>query len=130
MKKKVLVIDDEEILTKSFSALLERSGYETYTVKNSQDAEAMFEEEDFDLVISDVRMPGKNGVETVKQIQNIVRSKKKFPVPVIFVTGFADQEIEAEAKRLNPVAYLQKPFDVAELLNVVKKAIQDSGSDA
>ncbi len=130
MAKKILVIDDEEILTKSFSMLLERAGYETYTVKNSQDAEAMCEEEDFDLIISDVRMPGKNGIETIKQIQETICSKGRSAALVIFVTGFADQEIEAQARALNPVAYIHKPFDVTELLNIVRKAIQHSGSKA
>lgn len=129
MKKRILVIDDEELLTKSFALLLERTGYETYTVKNSQDAEAMFEEEDFDLIICDIRMPGKNGVETIKQIRNIISSNRKSSVPIIFVTGFADPELEAQAKALDPIAYIQKPFDVMELLNIVRKATESSGSN-
>lgn len=73
MAKKILVIDDEEILTKSFSMLLEKSGYETYTAKNGQDAEILIESEDINLVICDIRMPGKNGIETVGAIKKLLK---------------------------------------------------------
>ena len=121
--KRILVIDDEELLTRTFSKLLEKQGYQVYTAKNGSDAEVMVEEEDFDLVICDIRMPGKNGVETVKSIQNVRESSSKEEIPIIFITGFADEKIEEEARKLNPIAYLMKPFDVQELLGIVQKKI-------
>lgn len=123
MAKKILLIDDEELLTKSFSKLLEKQGYEVYTVKNGADAIAMVEGEDFDLLISDIRMPGQNGVEVVKEIEKLMEKMGKAKFPVIFVTGFADEKIEEEAKKLKPLAYLMKPFDVSELMKVIKGAI-------
>src|SRR3972149_4172768 len=109
--KKILVIDDEELLVRTMNRLLETSGYDVYTVKSANDAQAMAEGEDFDLIISDIRIPGKNGVEIVKTIQNLRVSSGKKIIPVIFVTGFADEAIEKEAKKLNPIAYFLKPFD-------------------
>ena len=120
MPKRILVIDDEELLIKTMNKLLEKAGYEVYTVKNGDDALAIVEEENFDLGICDIRMPGKNGVEIVQSIQNSLLDKNKKPFPVIFVTGFADDNIEADAKKLAPVAYLFKPFDANELLSIVK----------
>lgn len=116
--KKILVIDDEELLIKSLSRLLEKQGYEVYTVRNGSDAVAVMDEDDFDLVISDIRMPGLSGVETVRQIQENM-SKKQKKIPTIFVTGFADDNIEREARKLNPIAYIMKPFDIRELLKTV-----------
>src|SRR3989338_2730017 len=116
MAKKILVIDDEELLIRTMSKLLEKSGYEVYTAKNGMDAEAMAEEENFDLIISDIRMPGMNGVKTVEAVQELLKAAGKPAIPVIFVTGFADEAIEAEAKKLKPLAYLYKPFDVKEIL--------------
>ncbi len=116
--KKILVIDDEELLIKSLSRLLEKQGYEVYTVRNGSDAVAIMDEDDFDLVISDIRMPGLSGVETVRQIQENM-SKKQKKIPTIFVTGFADDNIEREARKLNPIAYIMKPFDIRELLKTV-----------
>ena len=68
-------------------------------------------------------MPGKNGVELIKTIQDMMTSNKKRELPVIFVTGFADAQIEKQAKELKPVAYLFKPFDVKELIKVVSSTV-------
>lgn len=125
MSKKILFIDDEEILVKTMSRLLEKQGYQVYTVKNGVDAQVLIEEEDFDLIISDIRMPGQNGVETVKSIQKFLRNKKG-EIPVIFITGFADEKMENEAKKLKPIAYLAKPFDAKELVQIIQQNMSAS----
>lgn len=116
-KKKILVVDDEELLIKSMNRLLEKQGYQVYSTKSSADAEILMEEEVFDLVICDIRMPGKSGVELMET------ARKKRPVPVIFITGFADPDSEAAARRLEPAAYIFKPFDVQEIFEAVKKVL-------
>ena len=68
-------------------------------------------------------MPGKDGVQTIKAIQNVMVSGKREEIPVIFITGFADERIEEEAKKLKPLAYLFKPFDVQELMGLVKNGV-------
>ncbi len=123
MAKKILVIDDEELLTRSFSHLLEKQGYEVYTVRNGQDALVIIEEESFDLIITDIRMPGDNGVAAIRKAQEGLERKKRSKIPVIFVTGYADEKLEEEAKKLNPVAYLYKPFDIKQILQLVKSTI-------
>ncbi len=121
--KKILVIDDEELLIRTYSRLFEKNNFEVYTVKNGQHAEDIISEENFDLIVCDIRMPGKNGVETIKEIKKIVQSKNGIMPPVIFITGFADEIIEKEAKTLKPIAYLYKPFDYQELLKVVQTVL-------
>ncbi len=123
MSKRILVIDDEELLIKTMNKFLEKQGYQVYTAKNGSDAQALVEEENFDLVICDIRMPGQNGVETVKSIKSIMQSNKQRDIPVIFVTGFADESIKDEAQKLKPLSYLMKPFDTQELIAVIKKGI-------
>ena len=122
-QKKILVIDDEELLTKTFSLLLEKNGYEVYIAKNGRDALAMTEEERFDLIICDIRMPGVNGIETIKTIRSFPGSNNSFDIPVIFVTGFANDNAETQAKELKPVAYLFKPFDMQELMRTIKEKL-------
>jgi len=123
MPKKILVVDDEELLTRSFSNLLEKHGYEVYTVRNGTDAVVMIEEEDFDLIITDIRMPGDDGVVTIGKVQEALEKKRKSKIPVIFITGYADARLEKEARKLNPVAYLFKPFDVKQILELVTATI-------
>ncbi len=124
MAKKILVIDDEELIVRSLKKLLEKNAFEVFIAKNGQDAIVMAEEEDFDLIIADIRMPGLNGAETVQSIFENLDRKKIKRTPVIFITGYADTEMEDKAKALNPIAYIYKPFDIPELVDRVKGALK------
>ncbi len=124
MAKKILVIDDEELIIRSLAKLLEKSGFEAFVAKTGQDAIVMVEEEDFDLIISDIRMPGLNGIEAVKGIYKVFDEKGAEHPPVIFVTGYADKECKQEAKALNPVDYIYKPFDILDLVGRVKSTLE------
>lgn len=123
-KKKILVVDDEEILTRTFVKLLERNGYDAFFVKSGDDAVEIVNEVNFDLVISDMRMPGKNGYETLKGIRGAYEQQNKKHPPEIIVTGYADENLEKQVRELNPAAYLHKPFDVEELLGHVKRLVR------
>ena len=124
MNKKILVIDDEELIVKSLSKLLEKNGFEVIIIKRGQDAIAVTEEEDIDLVISDIRMPGMNGIETVRSILDGCKEKDS-PLPaVIFITGYADKAAEQDAKSLNPVAYIYKPFDISTLVKKINEVLK------
>ena len=123
MSKRILIIDDEELVIRSLSNALKRSGYEVMVAKRSEDAIIMIEEEEFDLMISDIRMPGLNGVETVRRIFESLKDRNVSKVPAIFITGYADEKIETEARSLNPKAYIHKPFDLEEFLKRVKDAL-------
>lgn len=124
MAKKILVVDDEELIIKSLSRLLEKNGYEVFIAKNGQDALIMTEEEDFDLILADIRMPGVNGVETIRSIYDNLKAKKSKNIPTIFITGYADKNIEGDAKTLNPIAYIYKPFDIEELVDKITKVLK------
>ena len=125
MKKQILVIDDEELITKSLVLALEKSGYEVLVAKRCDEATAMAEAVDFDLIISDIRMPGINGIETVTRILNVMAKRNVQKIPTIFMTGYADPKSEEEANALNPKAYILKPFDLMLFLEEVKKALGD-----
>jgi CheY-like chemotaxis protein len=121
MSKKILVIDDEELIIKSLRKLLEKNGFTVFVAKNGQDAIIMAEEENFDLIIADIRMPGINGVDTIQSIYENLRKNKLQKVPTIFITGYADEKNKQRAEALEPIAYIYKPFDIEELVNKVKK---------
>lgn len=124
MAKSILVVDDEELIIKSLRKLLEKNGYSVLVAKNGQDAMVMAEEEKFDLIVSDIRMPGINGVETIQAIQENLRKEKGEDVPVVFITGYADEEIRQQAKLLKPAAYIYKPFDITEVVDEIKRILK------
>jgi len=123
MAKKILVIDDEELIVRSLKKLLEKNAFTVFLAKNGQDALIMAEEEDFDLIIADIRMPGMNGVETIQSIYENLNKTDKKKIPVIFITGYADEEVKRKAKALKPIAYIYKPFGIAELVEKIKEAL-------
>ena len=118
--KKILIIDDEELIIRSLEKLLEREGFTVFLAKNGQQALAMVEKDTFNLIIADIRMPGINGVDTV---DSILKRKDFEGTPVIFITGYADSDIKRRATELKPLAYIYKPFDIRELVNKVREAL-------
>lgn len=124
MPKKILIIDDEELIIRSLAKMLEKKGYDVLLAKTGNDALVMAESEEFDLIISDIRMPGLDGVEVVRQILEMFRKKKVAKIPTIFITGYADQKIEERAKKLNPFAYIYKPFEYMCFLEKVREALE------
>lgn len=120
-----MVIDDEEILTKTFALLLKKQSYEVEVASRAEEAIAIVEKMDFDLVLCDIRMPGQNGVTTARQIQQKRRELGKGPVPLIFLTGYADPVLENQARELDPVAMIFKPFDAFELLDIIRSTLKE-----
>jgi DNA-binding response OmpR family regulator len=104
--------------------LLEKNGFTVFVAKNGQDAIIMAEEENFDLIIADIRMPGINGVDTVQSIFENLENRKVSKIPTIFITGYADKDIKQRATALKPIAYIYKPFDISELVNKVKEVLR------
>lgn len=123
MAKKILVIDDEELVTKSLVKLLNIQGYAATIAKSGSEALEKIKETDFDLIISDVRMPGLDGIDTVKEIRALLEKLGKSPVPEVLITGYADANKYERAIDLEVADYLYKPFDNDEFLRVVKKNI-------
>jgi len=124
MAKKILIMDDEELIIKTLSKLLERENFEILIAKNGQDAIAMADEEEFDLIVADIRMPGMNGVRAVENIYDSLQKNNLKKIPVIFITGYADESAEGQAKELKPVGYIYKPFNMPDLLDVVKEVLK------
>lgn len=120
MAKKILVIDDEELIIKSLKKLLEKNAFTVFVAKNGQDALAMADAENFDLIVADIRMPGINGVDTIQSIYESLQNNNLKKMPTIFITGYADEEIRRKAETLKPMAYIYKPFDIADLVNKIK----------
>jgi len=122
-KKQILVIDDEELITKSLLKFLKSKGYNVTIANSGQAAMEKIKEADFDLIICDVRMPEMDGIETIKQIRSCLEKLNKKITPEILITGYADRDKYELAMDLEVTDYLSKPFDNAEFLRVIEKNI-------
>jgi YesN/AraC family two-component response regulator len=123
-EKRILVIDDEELVTKSLLKFLKTQGYAATTAKSGPEALEKVKETDFDLIICDVRMPEVDGIETIKQIRSYLEKQNKEPIPEVLISGYADVEKYESAMDLEVADYLYKPFDNSEFLRIIKKNIK------
>lgn len=120
-KKRILVIDNEEGICRMIEAVLTDHGFEVAACTRSFEAVEKFAPGQWDLVISDVKMPGMNGLEVLQKV------KEKDPaVPVVMITAFATVEMSIQALRRGAYDMLTKPFEPEELLYRVKNALEQT----
>lgn len=120
MKKNILLIDDEKMVRISLKKLLSRQDYNVVEACDVKSALQEIRESDFDLIVSDVRIPDVDGIEGIQKIRGLTKELKKPSIPEILITGYADLEKFEKAMSLNVTKYLYKPFDNNEFLSVVK----------
>ena len=117
-RKSILVIDDELGPRESLKILL-KDKYSVITADSGDKGIECFKNGGVDVIILDLRMPGKTGIETLEEIRKTDKN-----IPVIILTGYGDMATAKKAIHLGAVEFLNKPFDIAEMLAVVKKACE------
>lgn len=117
MKIKVLLVDDEKEFIEALAERLAVRDFYVKTAFNGDEALAKIKEDDFDVVVLDVLMPGKNGIETLREIKSI-----KPLVNVIMLTGHATVETAIDGMKAGAYDYLMKPTDTNDLVGKIKKA--------
>jgi two-component system response regulator PilR (NtrC family) len=118
---KVLVAEDEKLLRLMTAKLLQISGYRVYTCGDGLQALELIEKELFDLVITDLMMPGATGLEVLRATRKCQPCTK-----VIIITGTPSSETLLEAKLEGAYAYLRKPFQLKHFLSVLRDAVEHS----
>jgi two-component system, NtrC family, response regulator len=115
----ILIVDDERNLCRILSKVLESAGYETFTALSADEALGTLELETIDAVISDVRMPGMDGVELLQSIK-----AKEPDVAVIMMTAYPSIEGAVRAMNAGAYNYITKPFNNDEVLLTVRRAME------
>ena len=116
-KFKVLLVDDEEEFVKTLGERLEMRGMGPDTAFTGEQALRRIAEEEPDIMILDIKMPGIDGMEVLRRV------RKAYPrIQVIMLTAHGTDKDEEEAKRLGAFAYLRKPVDLELLTNTMKAA--------
>jgi CheY-like chemotaxis protein len=121
MDKKILLIDDEGLVTKSLQKLLKKEGYETVVAASGQEAVQKYKSLNFDLIVCDIRMPQMDGIETIKKIRQLCQEMKRNPTPEILITGYADETSYKDALNLKVADYIYKPFDTKDFLDTIRR---------
>mgnify|MGYP001309503136 FL=1 len=114
---RILLVDDEVAFANNLLKLLSKRGYDAVVVYNGADAVNMVGEKEFDVIILDMKMPGMDGIATLKEI------KKKVPlVEVVILTGHGSVESGIEGMQLGAFDFLMKPVSIDDLQEKVSEA--------
>jgi CheY-like chemotaxis protein len=116
--RKVLVVDDDPVVGKSFDRVLSGKGYAVITASDGREALSKLEAESYDLVFTDIKMPGMSGLEMAEQL------KQRQPwLPVVIVTGYGSPDNETRAEAAGVSGFLRKPLSPEMIENSAEKAL-------
>lgn len=115
----ILIVDDEETVRELLQEGLGSEGYRCKTCSNAPAALKLLERENFDLLLSDIDMPGVSGVELLQDVR-----AAKHDLEVIMVTGVVDTETAINAIRMGATDYVTKPFNLDEILLIVERTLE------
>ena len=120
-KLQVLVIDDDAVVGRSFDRVLSDKGYEVSTAVSGEQAMETLENTNFDVVFTDIKMPGMDGLEVTERI------KAKFPwTPVVVITGYGTQANEVRASVLGASSFVRKPLTPEMIESITLQAVNDA----
>jgi len=120
-KLQVLVIDDDAVVGRSFDRVLSEKGYEVSTALSGEEAMETINETNFDVVFTDIKMPGMDGLEVTERI------KARCPwTPVVVITGYGTDDNEAKASVLGASGFVRKPLTPEMIESITLKAVNDA----
>jgi CheY-like chemotaxis protein len=121
-KLQVLVIDDDAVVGRSFDRVLSGKGYEVSTALTGEEGLKDIESTNYDVVFTDIRMPGMDGLEVAERI------KARCPwTPVVVITGYGTEENEARASVLGVNGFVHKPLTPEIIESITLKALEEAG---
>ena len=122
-KLQVLVIDDDAVVGRSFDRVLSEKGYDVSTALSGEEAMETIENTDFDVVFTDIKMPGMDGLEVTERI------KARCPwTPVVVITGYGTEANESKASVLGASGFVRKPLTPEIIESITLKAVNDSAA--
>ena len=119
MDERILIIEDEDTLRESLSRVFTREGYQVVPVNSAEPALELFEEGSFDLILTDIILPGITGIELLKRVKEAAPDQV-----VIIMTAYASLETAVETLRSGAYDYIVKPIIHEEIKQIVKNALK------
>lgn len=122
-KKKILAVDDDGLVRRSLELLLTEAGYEAMVAGSGEEALGILKARHVDLLITDMRMPGMDGLQVIQASRDYCQEKKKHPIPEIILTAYNDDRVKESALRMGVKEFLLKPFKVGDFLKTLERSL-------
>ena len=119
---RILIVDDDRAICDYMQTLLERDGYQVTTLSDPTAATAELRKSDYHLVILDIMMPKRDGIEVLREIRKIDKD-----IAVVMFTGYPNLDTAVASMKLDAVDYLKKPFNVEEFRAVIARVVAKKG---
>ena len=118
VSKPILIVDDEPIVRESIRDWLKDAGYQVVTAASGEEALELVEQQDFGVMVVDIRLPGKTGISVLKEVKAL-----KPEIKSIVITAYSTADLAAEAAKLGAVDFLIKPIAPDELERVIRETL-------
>ena len=115
----ILIVDDEESMREFLSIMLQKEGYSVKTASNANDALTMIEKEIFSLAVTDIKMPGMDGIQLLTEIRKVSPDTE-----VVMITAFGSTDTAVEAMKKGAIDYVVKPFQIDEMKIIIRNILE------
>ena len=125
MKKgSVLIVDDEPIVRESLRDWLKDAGYQVATAESGEEALEMIEKQDFSVMVVDIRLPGRTGIDVLRE----VKAQRPW-IKSLIITAYPSADTVSEAKKLGAIDYLIKPVAPDDLERLIRETLESAGQE-
>jgi two-component system, chemotaxis family, chemotaxis protein CheY len=121
MSKTILIVDDSESIREVVNFTLENEGYDVLVGVDGQDALRFFDGRKIDLIITDLHMPVKDGIQLIREVRTLDNYQR---IPILFLTTESQAAKKQEAKEAGATGWIVKPFVPAKLIEAINKVIR------
>lgn len=119
--KKILIVDDQPGIRIVLQEVLKNEGYAIQTAGSGLEAVELLKNEDFDALLTDMKLPGMNGVEILQHAADL--NKK---LVIMMMTAYGEQELVDQAKSLGAAHFFKKPFEIIEVRETINELLKDN----
>ncbi|WP_235616042.1 response regulator [Metasolibacillus sp. FSL H7-0170] len=120
MVAKILIVDDQQGIRLLLNEVFKKEGYETYLASNGIEALNIFKNEEIDCVLLDMKIPGMNGIEILRELR-----AQSDVINVVMMTAYGEQQLIDEAFQLGATKYFTKPFNIFEVRDAVNEILNN-----
>ena len=118
--KRILAVDDDPLVRRTLSLFFKRAGHDVTLADGGEEGLSRFVEGSFDLLITDIRMPGMDGIRLIEAVREYQTDQQNKEIPIVILTAYNDEPVKQSAERLGVKQMMFKPFEPQALQEAIE----------